>query len=130
VRRPFFSAATLEKCAPAADNVLIRFLQETAMTQEHVVEPRDALNAQVLDMHRAITSLIDKLQMLDTQNQRFEACTDPELKLVTGYQRDATRKHVAMLLEWVRRRDPKLDKEMKEALFKAGPIAAQYHYGD
>ncbi len=77
MRRLFAALATLEKCAPAADNVLIRFLQETAMTQEHVVEPREALNAQVLDMHRAITSLIDKLEMLDTQNQRFEACIRP-----------------------------------------------------
>ncbi|UGQ44722.1 ferritin family protein [Massilia endophytica] len=98
------------------------------MTEEHVVEPRDKLHAQVLDMHRGLTSLIDKLGMLDTQNQRIEACTDPELKLVMAHQRDATRKHIAMLFEWVRRRDPKLDKEMKEALFKAGPIAAQYHY--
>jgi hypothetical protein len=98
------------------------------MTQEHVVEPRDYLNAQVLDMHRALTSLSEKIEMLDLQNQRIEVCTDPELKLVMASQRDGTRKHIAMLLEWVRRRDSKLDKEMKEALFKAGPIAAQFHY--
>lgn len=98
------------------------------MTQEHVVEPRDYLNAQVLDMHRALTSLGEKIEMLDLHNQRIETCTDPELKLVMASHRDATRKQIAMLLEWVRRRDPKLDKEMKEALFKAGPIAAQYHY--
>ncbi|WP_426162672.1 ferritin [Pseudoduganella sp. R-34] len=100
------------------------------MTQEHVVEPRDYLNAQVLDMHRALTSLSEKIEMLDLQNQRIETCTDPELKLVMASHRDSTRKQIAMLLEWVRRRDPKMDKEMKEALFKAGPIAAQYHYGD
>lgn len=98
------------------------------MTQEHVVEPRDYLNAQVLDMHRALTTLSEKIEMLDLQNQRIEVCTDPELKLVLASQRDGLRKHIAQLLEWVRRRDPKLDKEMKETLFKAGPIAAQYHY--
>jgi hypothetical protein len=98
------------------------------MTQEHVVEPRDYLNAQVLDMHRALTSLSEKIEMLDLQNQRIEVCTDPELKLVMASQRDGTRKQIAMLLEWVRRRDSKLDKEMKEALFKAGPIAAQFRY--
>lgn len=98
------------------------------MTQEHVVEPRDYLSAQVLDMHRALTSLTEKLTMLDLHNQRIETCTDPELKLVMAHNRDATRKHVAMLLEWIRRRDPKLDKEMKEVLFKAGPIAAPFHY--
>jgi hypothetical protein len=79
-------------------------------------------------MHRALTSLSEKIEMLDLQNQRIEVCTDPELKLVIASQRDGTRKHIAMLLEWVRRRDPKLDKEMKEALFKAGPIAAQFRY--
>ena len=100
------------------------------MTQEHAVEPREALGAQVLDMHRALTSLADKIGTLDMLNQRIEACTDPELKLVLAAQRDATRKHVAMLLEWARRRDPKLDKELREALFKAGPIAAQYHYDE
>jgi len=98
------------------------------MTQEHVVEPRDYLNAQVLDMHRALTTLSAKIEMLDLQNQRIEVCTDPELKLVLASQRDGLRKHIAQLLEWVRRRDPKLDKDMKETLFKAGPIAAQYHY--
>jgi hypothetical protein len=100
------------------------------MTQEHVVENRESLDAQVLDMHRALTSLIDRLGALDTYNQRFAACTDPELKLVLASQRDGTRKHVAMLLEWMRRRDPKLDKELRDALFKAGPIAAQYRYDE
>jgi hypothetical protein len=98
------------------------------MTQEHLVETRDDVPAPVQDMHRALASLIEKLSMLDMHNQRIEACTDPELKLVMAHNRDATRKHIAMLLEWVRRRDTKLDKEMKEALFKAGPIAAQFRY--
>ena len=98
------------------------------MTQEHTVEPRDKLNAQVLDMHRGLSALIEKLGELDMLNQRAEACTDPELRLVLGSQREAVRKHVAMLLEWARRRDTKLDKELRDALFKAGPIAAQYRY--
>jgi hypothetical protein len=104
--------------------------KEHHMTQEHVVESRDSLNAQVLDMHRALTSLADKVAALDMLNQRVEACTDPELKLVLASQRDTTRRQMAMLLEWARRRDPKLDKELREALFKAGPIAAQYHYDE
>jgi hypothetical protein len=104
--------------------------QEAFMTQEHVVENRESLDAQVLDMHRALTSLIDRLGALDTANQRWAACTDPELKLVLASQRDSARKHVAMLVEWTRRRDPKLDKELRDALFKAGPIAAQYRYDE
>ena len=86
------------------------------------------LPAPLLDMQRALLSLSEKLIALDGLNQRHELCTDPELKLVLAHNRDATRQHIAMLLEWARRRDPKLDKELKAALFKAGPIAAQYHY--
>ena len=66
--------------------------------------------------------------ILDGLTQRHEACTDPELRLLLAHNRDAGKKQVAMLLEWLRRRDAVIDKEMKEALFKAGPIVAQYHY--
>ena len=91
-------------------------------------EPPDKLSAPTLDMHRAIAALIAQLQALDVQNQRHEACTDPELRLLLAHSRDAGKKQIAMLLEWLRRRDAKMDKEMKEALFKAGPIVAQFHY--
>ena len=86
------------------------------------------LPATALDMHRAIGAAIAALQALDLNSQRFEACTDPELRRVLAHAGDTSRKEVAMLLEWMRRRDARLDKEMKEALFKAGPIVAQYHY--
>jgi hypothetical protein len=92
------------------------------------VEDLTKLDAPTLDMHRAIAALVQSLTMLDQHNQRHDACTDPELRLVLGHHRDAARKQAAMLLEWMRRRDARLDKELKEALFKAGPIAAQFHY--
>lgn len=98
------------------------------MGQETLHEPASELPAPTLDMHRAIAAVIAALQTLDDTHQRWEACTDPELRLVLAHQRDGARKQVAMLLEWMRRRDTKLDKEMKEALFKAGPIVAQFHY--
>ena len=49
---------------------------------------------------------------------------------VLAHAGDTSRKEAAMLLEWMRRRDARLDKEMKEALFKAGPIVAHYHYDE
>lgn len=98
------------------------------MPQEYLAEPFDTLPAPLKDMHRALSALGEKVAALDVLNQRHEACTDPELKLVLAHQRDVTRRQLAMLLEWARRRDPKLDKELKEALFKAGPITAQYQY--
>jgi hypothetical protein len=91
-------------------------------------EPLENLSAPMLDMHRAISTLGEALHALDVANQRQEACTDPELRLLLAHQRDAGKRKIAMLLEWMRRRDVRLDIELKEALFKAGPIIAQYHY--
>jgi hypothetical protein len=96
--------------------------------QEPHQDAQQGLPAPLLDMHRAIRALIGQLESLDLNGQRFERCTDPELRRVLANQGDVARKQVAMLLEWMRRRDVKLDKEMKEALFKAGPIVAQFHY--
>lgn len=91
-------------------------------------DSQQGLPAPLVDMHRAISALIGQLESLDLNGQRYESCTDPELRRVLANQGDVARKQVAMLLEWMRRRDVKLDKEMKEALFKAGPIVAQFHY--
>lgn len=94
------------------------------------VEPPDKLPAQVLDMHRGISALIDTLRELDAANMRHEACTDPELRLILGMHRDQYKAQLARLLEWARRRDAKLDHEMKHALFKAGPITAPIRSSD
>lgn len=98
------------------------------MSQLADQEPMDNLCAPVLDMHRAISTLIDALRSQDALNQQHDLCTDPELRLLLAHQRDVGKKQVAMLLEWMRRRDTRLNIEMKEALFKAGPIVAQFHY--
>lgn len=95
-----------------------------------IVEPLEKLTAPLLDMHRGLASLIAALQALDSTTQRHEACTDPELRLVLAAHRDAHKKQAAMLLEWVRRRDVRFDHELKQALFKAGPITADKHTGD
>lgn len=98
------------------------------MLQEKLEEALPDVPAPVLDMHRGISALIEQLQALDTANQRYETCTDPELRLLLAHARDVARREAAMLFEWMRRRDAKLDKEMKDVLFKAGPIVAQFHY--
>ncbi len=98
------------------------------MSHQAYQEPLDKLSAPTMDMHRAIAALIEKLQELDAQNQRHEGCTDPELRLLLAHGRDAGKRQIAMLLEWMRRRDVKFDIDMKAVLFKAGPIVAPYHY--
>ena len=96
------------------------------MPNEGYHEPIEKLSAQTMDMHRAITSLVEELQAVDWYNQRFEACTDPELRRILAHNRDEEKEHASMLLEWIRRRDPKMNHELHEALFKAGPIAAPF----
>ncbi|MES2742726.1 MAG: hypothetical protein V4754_17515 [Pseudomonadota bacterium] len=98
------------------------------MSLDAYEEMPDQLPAPVMDMHRSICTLVAELTTLDLNSQRYEACTDPELRRLLAFQCDAGKKHIAMLLEWMRRRDVKLDKELKQALFKAGPIVAQFHY--
>lgn len=96
------------------------------MSNEGYHEPIEKLSAQTMDMHRAITSLVEELEAVDWYNQRFDACTDPELKRILAHNRDEEKEHASMLLEWIRRRDPKMNHELHEALFKAGPITAPH----
>lgn len=97
------------------------------MSNEGYHEPIDKLSAETMDMHRAITSLMEELEAVDWYNQRVDAATDPELKKILAHNRDEEKEHAAMVLEWIRRRDPKMDKELRDALFKEGPITGDHH---
>jgi ferritin-like protein len=96
------------------------------MASEGFHESLDKLSAETMDMHRAISSLMEELEAVDWYNQRVDAATDPELKAILIHNRDEEKEHAAMMLEWIRRRDPKLDHELRQALFKTGPIAGDH----
>lgn len=96
------------------------------MANEGYHEPLDQLSAVTMDMHRAITSLMEELEAVDWYNQRVDACTDPELKRILEHNRDEEKEHAAMVLEWIRRNDPKMDHELRDSLFKAGPITDKH----
>ena len=49
--------------------------------------------------------------------------TTQELKAILAHNRDEEKEHAAMVLEWIRRKDPKLDEELKDYLFTDKPIA-------
>jgi hypothetical protein len=63
---------------------------------------------------------------VDWYNQRVDACSDPELKKILAHNRDEEKEHASMVLEWIRRRDPAFDHELKDALFKTGPITDEH----
>ncbi len=92
------------------------------MANEGYHEPIEELSDETRDMHRAITSLMEELEAVDWYNQRVDARKDPELKSILEHNRDEEKEHAAMVLEWIRRRDSYLDKELKDYLFKDGKI--------
>lgn len=87
------------------------------MSHEGYHEPIEELSDETRDMHRAIVSLMEELEAVDWYNQRMDACKDPELRAILQHNRDEEKEHAAMVLEWIRRHDPRLDKELKEYLF-------------
>ena len=92
------------------------------MAHEGYHEPVDKLSPATMDFHRAVVSLIEELEAVDWYNQRVDVCTDTELKSILAHNRDEEIEHASMTLEWIRRRNPVFDKELREALFKTGPI--------
>ncbi len=93
------------------------------MANEGYHEAIEDLSDETRDMHRAIVSLMEELEAVDWYNQRVDACKDAELAAILAHNRDEEKEHAAMVLEWIRRKDPKLDEELRDALFKDGPIA-------
>jgi ferritin-like protein len=92
------------------------------MANEGYHEPIAELSDETMDMHRAITSLMEELEAVDWYNQRVDACKDESLKAILAHNRDEEKEHAAMVLEWIRRRDSVLDEELRNFLFKETPI--------
>ena len=93
------------------------------MSSESYHEPYEELTAETRDMHRAIESLMEELEAVDWYNQRVQVTTDDELRGLLIHNRDEEKEHAAMVLEWIRRQDPKFSEEMKDYLFTDKPIA-------
>lgn len=87
------------------------------MSNEGYHEPVEELSDETRDMHRAITSLMEELEAVDWYQQRIDACKDEELKAILRHNADEEKEHAAMVLEWIRRRDSRMDKELRDYLF-------------
>jgi uncharacterized protein len=85
-------------------------------------EPAELLSAETVDRHRAIVSIQEELEAIDWYNQRVEAATEPELAAILAHNRDEEKEHAAMVLEWLRRRDPVLDEQLHRYLFTTVPV--------
>ncbi len=97
------------------------------MSHEGYHEPIEELSDETRDMHRAIQSLMEELEAIDWYNQRVDACKDQELKKILEHNRDEEKEHAAMTLEWIRKKDPLFDKELKEYLFTGKTVDKHHH---
>src|SRR5262245_56008075 len=80
-------------------------------------ESEQVLKPATIDRHRAVVSIMEELEAVDWYDQRIDAATDPELKKILAHNRDEEKEHAAMMLEWLRRHDPKLDEHLRTYLF-------------
>jgi len=92
------------------------------MASDTYHEPVELLSGETRDMHRAIVSLMEELEAIDWYQQRIDAAGDGELKDILRHNRDEEKEHAAMVLEWIRRRDPSLDEVLRAFLFTERPI--------
>jgi ferritin-like protein len=95
------------------------------MASEQLHEPAESLRPETIEMHRAIVSLMEELEAIDWYAQRVDATRDEALREVLAHNLDEEKEHACMTLEWIRRRDPRFDRLLREILFRSGAITAE-----
>ena len=90
------------------------------MSQYH--EPADELSKEARNFTRALNSLKEEIEAVDWYHQRVDTSNNQELKDIMGHNRDEEIEHACMTLEWLRRNMPGWDEELRNWLFKEGPI--------
>ncbi|HJQ56226.1 MAG TPA: ferritin-like domain-containing protein [Vineibacter sp.] len=92
------------------------------MASETLHEDPKKLGPETIDRHRAIASLMEELEAVDWYDQRIQAADDVELRDILKHNRDEEKEHAAMVLEWLRRRDPGFAEHLRTYLFSDGAI--------
>lgn len=92
------------------------------MAHEGLHENPESLAPATLDSHRAILSLMEEWEAVDWYRQRADACNDPELRDILLHNMHEEMEHGAMILEWLRRRTPRLDEILRTYLYSEGNI--------
>src|SRR5438105_15226951 len=83
-------------------------------------EPEDRLTPETINRLRALASIQEELEAVDWYGQRVDATTDAELAAVLAHNRDEEKEHAAMTIEWLRRHDAVLDRQLRTYLFTSG----------
>ena len=92
------------------------------MAHEGLHENEENLDPATVDSHRAILSLMEEFEAVDWYRQRAGACDDEELRAILLHNMEEEMEHAAMILEWLRRRTPRLGEILGAYLFSQGDI--------
>jgi len=92
------------------------------MSSETLHEDAEVIGPAVIDRHRAIVSLMEELEAVDWYDQRVAATQDPSLAAILAHNRDEEKEHASMVLEWLRRHDAVIDKQLHTYLFTEAPV--------
>jgi hypothetical protein len=92
------------------------------VSSETLHVPREKLRRETLNLHYAITSLMEEFEAVDWYRQRADDCYDPSLKEILLHNAREELEHAAMILEWIRRNDKDAAKQMKTYLFTKADI--------
>jgi uncharacterized protein len=92
------------------------------MAGEALHEDKEVLGPEILDRHRAISTVMEELEAIDWYDQRIAASANDQLRAILAHNRDEEKEHASMLLEWLRRHDSGFDKYFRRFMFTSGPI--------
>ncbi len=81
------------------------------------------MDKSVEDLNRARQSLIEELQAMMWYDQRIEETEDEELRSVLAHNRDDEKEHASLILEWIRRHDEAMDRELREIIFSTKKLS-------
>ena len=95
------------------------------MSSEGLQVPREKLSKKTLNLHNAITSLIEEFEAVDWYRQRAEDTDDEALKAILLHNAREELEHAAMVLEWMRRNDDEVNAQLREYLFTDGSITGR-----
>ncbi|MGD2113118.1 MAG: ferritin [Gammaproteobacteria bacterium] len=94
------------------------------MASEGYHEDPGSLGEETVERHRALVSLMEELEAVDWYQQRIDATRDQALKAILAHNCDEEKEHAAMLVEWLRRHDEELDRQLRTYLFTHADITA------
>jgi hypothetical protein len=86
--------------------------EEAWMGIQH--EDPSSISEATKDLIRARDSVIEEIQAQNYYDERIDATKDAELKRILTHNREEEKEHTAMLIEWLKEKDPTLAKHFEE----------------